>query len=320
MLADPSQRVDMADMADTREGLSQKLQRLLRQSKPLIAVRGAKGVGKFSLAKEAAEQALQEEKGALFPFHPSEGKSYLLEQIKEIAEIAKADSLVGKKKVLLLDDFVDLSPALLNALLKLFEEPPEGVSFILIVHDGKPLLSTIASRAMHLHVGLLPDRALLDRAIEKKWITEEEKDSERAQELLSFAQGQMCWAEKFMSSEFQEKRKPLYEEISQIALEHKNDHGSARKAAVLWQSLSALEQLDKKEGFEELVRLFLTHLRREFLEKTPRSDGEYWAYLRLCLHLSNQGEAVMRGESIASSLYDLFFRVQEMLFAEKSAL
>lgn len=283
-----------------REGLSQKLTCLIEQAKPLIVLRGAKGVGKFSLAKETARFALSDGRGELCCFQPAEGKSYLLEQIKEIVEIAKAQSLMGEKKVLLLDDFVDLSPPLLNSLLKLFEEPPEGVSFILVVHDGRALLPTIASRALHLHVGLLSDQVLLDCAAEKGWITE--KDSPQAKDLLAFAQGQMYWAEKFTGQEFVERRKPLYDQISQLVFNYRSSVSSQEKAASIWETLSLLDEFDKKQVFEELVRYLMMQLQSRFL---VTQDGNYWGYLRLCLHLNHRAEAVARGESMASSLYSI---------------
>lgn len=49
------------------------------------------------------------------------------------------------------------SPEAANALLKLFEEPPEGTYFILGATDVESVLPTIRSRAVRMRLGRLPD-------------------------------------------------------------------------------------------------------------------------------------------------------------------
>ena len=58
----------------------------------------------------------------------------------------------GEKKVFVVCDFAEATPASQNKLLKLLEEPPEGVVFLLGATTAFPVLSTVLSRVEKLEI------------------------------------------------------------------------------------------------------------------------------------------------------------------------
>jgi len=62
----------------------------------------------------------------------------------------------GKTKVYILDEVHMLTTAASNALLKILEEPPDHVTFVLATTDPQKVLETIRSRTQRLEFGLLP--------------------------------------------------------------------------------------------------------------------------------------------------------------------
>lgn len=69
-----------------------------------------------------------------------------VDDIRSIIDQAKTKSLDSKYKVIILDEVHMLSTAAQNALLKILEEPPESVVFILCTTNPEKLLPTILSR------------------------------------------------------------------------------------------------------------------------------------------------------------------------------
>lgn len=73
-----------------------------------------------------------------------------------------------------------------NKLLKLLEEPPKGVVFIMVSHSPHRLLPTIISRLQKVAVLKIPDPILIEYLVQKESATEEE-----ATELTHLAQGNL---------------------------------------------------------------------------------------------------------------------------------
>lgn len=73
-----------------------------------------------------------------------------------------------------------------NKLLKLLEEPPKGVVFIMVSHSPHRLLPTIISRLQKVAVPKIPDPTLIDYLVQKESATGEE-----AAELAHLAQGNL---------------------------------------------------------------------------------------------------------------------------------
>ena len=69
-----------------------------------------------------------------------------VDNVRELRNIAKVPSSAGVYKVFIIDEVHMLSKAAFNALLKILEEPPERVVFILATTEINKILDTILSR------------------------------------------------------------------------------------------------------------------------------------------------------------------------------
>jgi len=75
-----------------------------------------------------------------------EGAQILVDQVRAVRENAYLSPYEGKAKVFIFEDAHRLNPAASNALLKVLEEPPADVVFILITESPEDLLPTVVSR------------------------------------------------------------------------------------------------------------------------------------------------------------------------------
>ena len=79
-----------------------------------------------------------------------EGQWIKKSQLEELQEIFSKKSVVGNKKIYIINKAEKLNPASSNSLLKFLEEPEEGIIAILICENIYQLLSTIVSRCQVL--------------------------------------------------------------------------------------------------------------------------------------------------------------------------
>lgn len=319
-----------------------QLRVLLQRAPPLILLQGPKGVAKHATAQKICEESAQQAKGdtLFYSFAPQEESGYKLEEIKEIMAFARTESLLGQRKILLVDEFVDLAPVLLNTMLKIFEEPPSGVTFILVVHQEQALLDTIASRAIKIPFGLLCEetlRAFLEQEsvraqskeqgklfLKKKAegstsktsaLTLEGKSQEELERALGSSCGQLHWARRFLSESFLKERASLINEILSLIKERRNALQAASMMEEKLRSaklLALLERLDeplkeredRKKVAEEILRLYYHDLSREMRASREEIDGEkeYWTYQRFLLRSARAREALERSENLPSAL------------------
>ncbi len=154
---------------------------------------GPRGIGKATLAWRIARHLLAgpaEPAGGFFepaapsldidPDHPvarrmralSEPRLYLLrrawdEKLKRLKTVLTVDEVRdlkpklmlkatdGGRRAVIVDDADEMNPHAANALLKLLEEPPAGVTFLLVSHQPAQLLPTIRSRCRVLPLARL---------------------------------------------------------------------------------------------------------------------------------------------------------------------
>lgn len=93
-----------------------------------------------------------------------EGQQILVDQIRGsstdrgVIPEASRSSLEGRTKVFVIEDAAQLNPHAANALLKVLEEPPAGVVFLLVTADPDGLPETVVSRCRRIDfVPLGPD-------------------------------------------------------------------------------------------------------------------------------------------------------------------
>jgi DNA polymerase-3 subunit gamma/tau len=73
-----------------------------------------------------------------------------VDNIRQIIDAASLLPLMGQKKIYLIDEAHMLSKAAFNALLKILEEPPMSVLFILATTDPQKIIETVRSRCFQL--------------------------------------------------------------------------------------------------------------------------------------------------------------------------
>ncbi len=83
---------------------------------------------------------------------PVEGKKLMVEDAEKILEESTLAPVEGDTKVFLIGDFAEANVQTQNKLLKLLEEPPKGVVFLLGTTSVFPVLPTVLSRTKKLEI------------------------------------------------------------------------------------------------------------------------------------------------------------------------
>jgi len=75
-----------------------------------------------------------------------QGAQILVDQVRELRQAAHRSAMEGRAKVFVIEDAHRLNPAAANALLKVLEEPPADVAFVLVTGSPEDMPETIVSR------------------------------------------------------------------------------------------------------------------------------------------------------------------------------
>ncbi|GEM_PF-885213 len=100
------------------------------------------------------------------------GSQTSVEDIRSIKEMALYPPLKGRYKVFIIDEAHMLSQSAFNAMLKIFEEPPEFNIFILATTEPHKIPETVQSRAIRIDFERIPKSEIVNRL---KYICETEK-------------------------------------------------------------------------------------------------------------------------------------------------
>ncbi|MGE0206861.1 MAG: DNA polymerase III subunit gamma/tau [Candidatus Babeliales bacterium] len=84
-----------------------------------------------------------------------------VDNVRSIIDAASLMPLLGRKKIYLIDEAHMLSKAAFNAFLKILEEPPASVFFILATTDPQKIIETVTSRCFQVFFKALPSAALV---------------------------------------------------------------------------------------------------------------------------------------------------------------
>lgn len=147
---------------------------------------GPKGIGKASLARLHSIELLKKhstlpahivarqiEAGAypnyiqLQPIIDENGKQkheITIDQIRNVISTLKKKSSLNGHRIILIDAINQLNVQSANALLKILEEPPKDVLFLLICHQVAGILPTIRSRCMPINFSSL-NQPNLEKAV-----------------------------------------------------------------------------------------------------------------------------------------------------------
>ncbi|MGN0823421.1 MAG: hypothetical protein ACI4NG_06580 [Candidatus Gallimonas sp.] len=95
-------------------------------------------------------------------FFPAEGGKLTADDVSRMIDESLLRPVEGGEKLFVLDAFQNASPTVQNKLLKLLEEPPAGVYFLIGATTDFPVLPTVLSRVRRLE-----EQPFCDRAIEE---------------------------------------------------------------------------------------------------------------------------------------------------------
>ncbi len=101
---------------------------------------------------QRVSQLVDEENFSDCLFFPSSEKKFTVEDAERIAEECLLKPVEGARKLFVICDFAEATPPAQNKLLKLLEEPPKDVFFLLGATSAFPVLSTVLSRVERLEI------------------------------------------------------------------------------------------------------------------------------------------------------------------------
>jgi DNA polymerase-3 subunit delta' len=122
----------------------------------------------------------------------SRGRTQTLISIDQVREVQREASLrpsEGKYRVFIFDRSEYLSQGAATALLKILEEPPDQVIFILAATDSDRLLPTISSRCQTYRL-----RPIRQSVIAEHLKSQYEAEEEAAEEIARLSEGRIGWA------------------------------------------------------------------------------------------------------------------------------
>jgi DNA polymerase-3 subunit delta' len=119
----------------------------------------------------------------------AEAKSIGIDQIKELQHSANLPPFEGKQRVYIIDGAEVMSTEAANCLLKTLEEPPEGVTIILLTTNDKLLPVTVVSRCQPIELTPLSKEDISQSLIEKNDI-----EPQKARLLAGLSHGCPGWA------------------------------------------------------------------------------------------------------------------------------
>jgi len=112
-----------------------------------------------------------------------------IDDIRGLQRIANLPPYEGKYKVFIIDDAEYLSTEAANSLLKILEEPPQSVVWLLLVAEEEHLLPTIISRCQRLELKPVPSEQVQEALVNSYGI-----ETNRAKLLAQLCRGRLGWA------------------------------------------------------------------------------------------------------------------------------
>lgn len=112
-----------------------------------------------------------------------------IDDIRSLQRLANLPPYEGRCKVFIIDDADYLSIEAANSLLKILEEPPPRVVWILLTTDQKRLLPTIVSRCQTLELKLLPSERVQEVLVQSYNV-----EADKARLLTRLCHGRLGWA------------------------------------------------------------------------------------------------------------------------------
>lgn len=112
-----------------------------------------------------------------------------INDIRELQRLANLPPYEGKCKVFIIDEAEYLSTEAANSLLKILEEPPQRVVWLLLASQEERLLPTIVSRCQRLEL-----KPVSSERVQEVLIKSYDVDTDRAKLLAQLCHGRLGWA------------------------------------------------------------------------------------------------------------------------------
>lgn len=169
------------------------------------------------------------------------GASFKVEQVQELLALASLRPFEGARKVFILDRAEDLTSAAANKLLKTIEEPPDGMTWILVTTQRARIAATITSRCQCLRFHPL-DEASLRIVLERELSV----DARRARDLAALSGGSVRLAAWYQGADGKAQVKEaeafleaaasgsLVQKLDWVELVQNQRRGLDRLLGVLW--------------------------------------------------------------------------------------
>jgi DNA polymerase-3 subunit delta' len=119
-----------------------------------------------------------------------------IDDIRELQRLASLPPYEGKCKVFIVDDAECLSTEAANSLLKILEEPPPTLVWLLLAAEEQRLLPTIVSRCQRLELKPVPSERILEALVNLR-----NADIDKAKLLTRLCHGRFGWAVSALENE-----------------------------------------------------------------------------------------------------------------------
>ncbi|NTU93884.1 MAG: DNA polymerase III subunit [Chlorobiaceae bacterium] len=224
---------------------------------------------KLSEARERYEALIEEKKRNPF-FTPAMERSMgiLTEQVVMLQQKASLAPRDGGKKVFIISQAERLHPSAANKLLKLLEEPPAHVVFLLVSSRPESVLPTIRSRCQTITFSRVKPVAL------DAWISRSAPDIDEIERrfIVSFSRGNLRSAAELLSARSGEGAAPAMVRLRDQAIDWLRNLLTPSR---FLEAISACEEVSKNLSRPEQL-MFLGSLLLFFQDVSRRSiDADY---------------------------------------------
>jgi len=175
-----------------------------------------------------------------------QGSSIKIEQLRELKEKLFYLPTEGFKKICIIDDADTLTLPAGNSILKILEEPPEDLVFLLLSSRPQALLQTILSRCIHFYLRPLADQEMAALLESKKPLPPAEREL-----LISLAGGNPGRALQMLT---QGSRQEKLEEACEL-LRRMECSSEA-------ELFSLAEELTRRDDLQEIIAVFVLIFRQ----------------------------------------------------------
>ncbi len=231
----------------------------------------AKGCGKCSCCVKITRET-----------HPDviqvapEGNFITIGQIREVQREVSRKPFEMDSKVYIIDEVEKMTAEAANALLKVLEEPPDGVVFILITSNLEGVLPTIVSRCYQIYFRPIAIDVIIDEIVRRY-----EVDKDRAELVAKISRGIFGNAIEMLNSERRLKRREFVLCLAE-KLKRLDALGLANEANCLTSEVGnyigelKLKQEIELVEVEEIVanRAHAARFKKRLIEKQKRERGK----------------------------------------------